>query len=105
KARRIVDNMRAHYQRYRKQAAFHAAGATHRERLLMAANQSGKTLAGGMEAALHATGRYPDDWKGYRFDGPNIGWAAGVTGETVRDTVQRTLIGRTGQEGTGTIPK
>jgi phage terminase large subunit-like protein len=93
------------YKPYPKQAAFHAAGATHRERLLMAANQSGKTLAGGMEAALHATGRYPDDWKGYRFDGSNIGWAAGVTGETVRDTVQRTLIGRTGQEGTGTIPK
>lgn len=35
----------------------------------MAGNQLGKTLAGGFEAAIHATGRYPDWWKGKRFDG------------------------------------
>ena len=29
----------------------------------------------------------------------------GVTGEVVRDTVQKILVGRTGQEGTGAIPK
>jgi phage terminase large subunit-like protein len=73
--------------------------------LLMAANQSGKTLAGGMEVAMHATGRYPEWWTGKRFDGPTVGWVAGVTGETVRDTVQRVLIGRPGQEGTGAIPR
>ena len=28
------------------------------------------TLAGGFEAAIHATGRYPDWWKGKRFDKP-----------------------------------
>ena len=31
------------YRPYPKQAAFHAAGAVHRERLLMAGNQLGKT--------------------------------------------------------------
>ena len=71
----------------------------------MAGNQLGKTLAGGNEAAMHATGRYPDWWKGRRFDGPTIGWACGVTGEVVRDTVQRVLVGRTGEHGTGAIPK
>jgi phage terminase large subunit-like protein len=105
KQRLIAENALAYYRPYQKQEQFHAAGATYRERLLMAANQSGKTLAGGMEAAAHATGRYPNNWKGYRFDGPNIGWTASVTGETVRDTVQRTLIGRAGQEGTGSMPK
>jgi hypothetical protein len=25
-------------------------------------------LAGAMEAAMHATGRYPDWWEGKRFD-------------------------------------
>jgi phage terminase large subunit-like protein len=103
--RRVAENKLARYRPYPKQASFHEAGASHRERLLMAANQSGKTLAGGMEVAMHATGRYPEWWKGKRFDGPTVGWVAGVTGETVRDTVQRVLIGRPGQEGTGAIPK
>ena len=76
-----------------------------RERLLMAGNQLGKTLAGGFEAAILATGRYPEWWAGKRFDAPTQGWACGVTGETVRDTVQRVLVGRRGQEGTGAIPK
>src|SRR5262249_62336235 len=63
------------------------------------------TLAGGMEAAMHATGRYPDWWKGKRFDAPTVGWCCGVSGEVVRDTVQRVLLGRAGSIGTGTIPK
>jgi len=95
----------ASYKPYLKQAEFHAAGAKHRERLLMAGNQLGKTLAGAMETAIHAAGRYPSWWQGKRFDKPTISWVAGTTGETVRDTVQRLLIGRSGQEGTGAIPK
>ena len=79
------------YRPYPKQQEFHAAGATHRERLLIAANQSGKSLAGGMECAMHATGRYPDSWAGKRFDRPTIGWGAGTTNDTTRDTVQRIL--------------
>ena len=43
--------------------------------------------------------------EGKRFDKPTVGWACGVTGEVVRDTVQKILVGRTGQEGTGAIPK
>src|SRR5262249_43107249 len=90
---------------YPKQSEFHEAGATHRERLLMAGNQLGKTLAGGFEVAMHATGRYPDWWRGKRFEKPTVGWAGGVTGGVVRGTVQMVLVGRTGQEGTGAIPK
>ena len=69
------------YKPYNKQTEFHAAGKTHRERLFMAGNQLGKTLAGGHEVAMHATGRYPEGWKGKRFPKANSGWAAGVTGE------------------------
>src|SRR5262245_44354747 len=93
------------YRPYHKQREFHAAGAKHRERLLMAGNQLCKTLAGSMETAMHATGRYPARSKGRRFDKPTVSWAAGTTGETVRDTVQRMLVGRPGSEGTGAIPK
>lgn len=71
----------------------------------MAGNQLGKTLAGGYEAAMHATGRYPEWWTGKRFSGPVVGWVCGVTGEVVRDTVQRVLVGRSGEHGTGAIPK
>jgi hypothetical protein len=56
KTRRLTENRLAYYAAYPKQLEFHAAGATHRERLLMAGNQLGKTLAGGFEAAIHATG-------------------------------------------------
>lgn len=71
----------------------------------MAGNQLGKTLAGGFEAAMHATGKYPAGWTGRRFDNPTIGWSAGVTGESTRDTVQRVLLGRPGAHGTGAIPQ
>jgi hypothetical protein len=39
------------------------------------------------------------------FDKPVVGWVCGVTGEVVCDTVQKVLVGRPGQEGTGAIPK
>lgn len=70
----------------------------------MAGNQLGKTLGGGFEGAYHATGLYPDDWEGKRFDKPTIGWASGVTGESTRDNPQRVLMGRAGSYGTGAIP-
>src|SRR5207247_10361772 len=47
---------------------FHSLGAKYRERLFMAGNQLGKTLAGGFECAMHVTGEYPDWWDGRVFD-------------------------------------
>lgn len=96
------------YHPYRKQRDFHAAGATHDERLFMAGNQLGKTLAGGMEWAMHLTGRYPDWWRGHTFNEPVKLWAAGVTGLSTRQNPQRILIGPPAQPerwGTGAIPK
>ena len=46
------------------QREFHEAGAVHRERLFMAGNQLGKTVAGSFEWAMHLTGDYPDWWNG-----------------------------------------
>src|SRR5882757_4019465 len=100
-----VENRLADYTPYPKQIAFHAAGATARERLLMAGNQLGKTLAGGSETAMHMTGRYPDWWQGRRFARPVAGWICGRSGEDVRDTMQRVLLGRPGAIGSGAIPK
>jgi len=99
------ENQLKHYRPYAKQLEFHAKGASHRERLFMAGNQLGKTLAGGSEAAMHLTGEYPEWWPGRRFDHPATGWAGGVTAEATRDGCQRILLGRIGHLGTGTIPK
>src|SRR4051812_39424869 len=87
------------YRPYPKQIDFHDAGLAHRERLFIAGNQLGKTMAGAFEEAAHATGRYPIWWKGRRFDRPTTSWVAGVTGESTRDTVQRALIGESGRGG------
>lgn len=106
--KRKARNRLAKYAPYTKQREFHAAGATHHERLFMAGNQLGKTWAGGFETAMHLTGRYPDWWQGATFAKPPIIWASGVTGESTRDNPQRVLIGNPPREddwGTGTIPK
>ncbi len=93
RAQRKARNKLAAYEPYPKQLAFHAAGASDRERLLMAANQVGKTLSGACEAAIHLTGHYPSWWPGRRFSGPCRAWVGSITGEVTRDNAQRMLIG------------
>ena len=53
---------------------------------------------------MHLTGRYPNDWRGRRFDHAIDAWAACDTGETTRDNPQRALMGPLGQWGSGAIP-
>jgi phage terminase large subunit-like protein len=90
---------------YVKHMEFFAAGAVHRERLMLAANRVGKTEGvGGYELTLHLTGQYPEWWQGRRFDRPITAWAAGDTGTTVRDIIQYKLLGPIGHWGTGLIP-
>lgn len=89
---------------YKKHLNFFAAGRKYRERLLLAANRVGKTVAGAYEATLHMTGEYPDWWEGHRFDRPTNGWAAGDTNETTRDILQAELLGPVDDMGTGMIP-
>ena len=69
--RRIAVDRLAHYKPYAKQLDFHAAGALPiYERLFVAGNQVGKTMAGAAETAYHMTGRYPPWWAGRRWDRP-----------------------------------
>lgn len=106
--RRRRTNRLSSYRPYSKQEEFHEAGAFFRERLFMAGNQLGKTLAGAAEAAMHLTGRYPDWWNGKRFDRPVVMLAGSESYELTRDGVQRLLIGPPMNEeewGTGYIPK
>lgn len=96
------------YRPYAKQRAFHAAGKDHDQRLLMAANQVGKTICGAAEGAMHLTGLYPEDWPGHRFNRPISMWAASVTTDATRDNVQAKLMGPPEREddwGTGFLPQ
>lgn len=76
---------------------YKAGGAYH--------HNCGKTWSAAFETAVHLTGQYPDWWEGTVFDAPTTGWAASLTSQSTRDTVQRLLLGQPGQWGTGAIPK
>jgi phage terminase large subunit-like protein len=107
KDRRLSRTKLQRYSPYPKQAEFHAAGAQYRERLLIAANQVGKTLAGAAESAIHLTGQYPVGWTGKRFHRPITMLAGSESYELTRDGVQRLLMGPPASEedwGTGYIP-
>lgn len=105
--RRLDRNKLTSYRPYAKQVEFHSAGSIARERLLMAANQSGKTYSAAMEVAMHMTGRYPQWWQGYRFDRPTRGICGSESVELTKKGVQRLLLGNPetpDQWGTGSIP-
>jgi phage terminase large subunit-like protein len=97
---------------YRRHMEFFKVGAQYNERLFMAGNRVGKTVAGSFEVCSHATGLYREWWEGRRFTHPTHGWAAGDTNETTRDIIQKELFGdvawvngRKTFDGTGMIPR
>jgi phage terminase large subunit-like protein len=57
------------------------------------------------EDALHLTGAYPGWWEGRRFDRPIVCWACGTDAKAVREKLQPVLVGPTGAQGTGMIPR
>ena len=96
------------YKPYPKQLAFLNAGLTFRERLLLAGNQTGKSLTAAFELAVHLTGQYPTWWRGKRFDKPVTAWACGESALVTMVVCQTKLCGTPGVEsswGTGLIPK
>ena len=108
KENRVKYNAINQYSPYEKQREFHSLGAHYPQRMLGAGNQTGKTYCGAYEAAYHATGKYPDNWDGARFENPTVGWVGGITGEVIRDTTQKLLVGRVQDLesiGTAAIPR
>ncbi len=78
---------------YPWQNKFIASTATARACLLMAANRVGKTYTGCLIDAAHATGLYPEDWKGHKFTHAPLIWVLGYSGEKIRDLLQAPLVG------------
>lgn len=105
--RRARRNRLPTYAPYAKQKEFHAKGTEYRERLFMAGNQLGKTVAGANEVAMHVTGRYPEWWTGYRFPRATRWMVGSESAELTKKGVQRLLLGSPelrDEWGTGTIP-
>ena len=83
-----LDNMDARinfdfYTPHPKHLEFHNLGKTAHERLFLAANRIGKTMACSLEVCMHLTGNYPDWWQGHRYDRAINVWVGGVTGQEV----------------------
>lgn len=76
------------YKPHTKHLEFHRLGAIARDRLFLAANRIGKTMACSLEVCMHATGIYPDWWLGYRYDKPVNVWVGGITEKEI-DILQR----------------
>ena len=92
--------------KYPKHIAFFDAGATYRERLMLAANRVGKTESVGLyEIVMHALGRYPKWWRGRRCEQPVKVWICGDTKQTVREILQEKLLGPLSDVGTGVLPR
>lgn len=87
-----------------KHKAFFDAGAEYAERLAMSGNRTGKSIMGCYEMTCHLTGNYPDWWAGRVFNHAIDAWAVGPDARTVRDTIQKELMGPPGEWGTGMIP-
>ena len=49
-----------------------ALGSTEPYRMACCGNRLGKSYFSTYETAIHATGRYPKDWKGLKFTKPNL---------------------------------
>lgn len=101
-----------HYEPYPYQLQFHNALGHEttepaKQRFLMAGNGTGKTFSAAAETAIHATGLYPDWWKGTRFNHPVEIIVGAKTNEAAVKVVQKELFGEIMDKsliGTGAVP-
>ena len=90
---------------YKKTLEFFKAGKKYRQRAIIAANRTGKTVSSLLELTFHATGIYPKWWEGRRFERPILAWCASINNESTRDILQAKLLGSKLNAGTGLIPE
>lgn len=99
------------YKLWEKHWEFMQKGSLYMLRCISGANRSGKTNTAGTEWAYHLTGLYPDGsnnhprWEGRIFYDPIELWVVGSDPDSLRNGIQKTLIGDFEDPGTGLIPK
>lgn len=82
-------------------------GSTEQHRMVCASNRIGKSYFSTFEAACHATGKYPKDWKGLKFNKPinilvlSVDWSQLNKPKCTAEL----LLGSPDKRGTGWIPR
>lgn len=89
--------------KYPQALSFFKLGAKFSQRAMIAGNRTGKSFAGLSELAIHLTGEYPHWWEGKFFNKPITAYLCADRGDTLRDSLQETLLGN--DKGEGLIPK
>ena len=102
-------NALKYFRPFEHQRTFFDTGSSDR-RGILAANRIGKTVSTCYETAMHLTGRYPDWWRGHRFDHAITAMVAGEGWSQVAMVLQNELLGTqdvkiTENLGTGAIPR
>lgn len=93
------------------QREFMNAGKDNKVRFMRAGNRTGKTFGTAAEMSYHLTGLYPDWFEGERVpDSGHIYWAVGVTLDSVKNILQKEMLGtdnarNTDAIGSGSIPR
>lgn len=96
---------------YDYQVRFMNASAKCKQRLMRAANQSGKSFGASFEVAQHITGLYQPYFEGERIEGGgHLYWCIGIDLDSTARVMQRALFGtadiRIEEDiGTGAIPR
>ena len=90
---------------YKHHMPFFMAGKTHWIRLILASNQTGKSLDSSYELSCHLTGIYPKWWNGKVLTRARNWLIVGETSDLLRRSLILTLLGPLGAYGTGMIRK
>lgn len=96
---------------YDYQLRFMKAGASFKQRMMRAANQSGKSYGASFEFAQHITGQYQDYFDGDRIpDSGHLYWCIGIDLDSTARVMQRALFGTHNARleddiGTGSLPR
>ena len=92
-------------EKYPAHNLFFEKGAEYKQRLFQAANRVAKTTSAVCEVIMHATGVYPEDWKGHVFNEPPKFWIVGRDIDHCNGVLQEMFLGPVGEFGTGLVPK
>lgn len=104
-------NKLASFKPYDYQLRFMKASKNYKQRMMRAANQSGKSYGASFEFAQHVTGLYQDYYEGDRLEGSgHLFWCIGIDLDSTARVMQRSLFGTHNvrledEVGTGSIPR
>lgn len=78
-----------------------------KHRMVCAGNRLGKSYFSTYETAVHATGKYPDDWKGFKYSRPLNILVMGVDWSQINrpKCTAELLLGTPDKRGTGWLPR